>query len=340
MRGLLAIYNPVLDWALTHRKTVLGGAAGSRCWRGCSGLLVCLGVAGSRIRADRCEEGSLLFMPVLLPQTSLTEVNRIMAWQDDVIRQTPEVAHGRRQARPRRHRDRPRAGRDDRDHHHAQAAVRMAARHDEGIAHRRAHRKLIHVPGYVPGFLQPIENRILMMSTGIRAQVGVKIFGDDLRGVSSKGASKPSASMRDIPGASGRRAVARAGQTVPGNPPDRAAMARYGLRAAGTLRRGRGRARRDERDDDHRRPRALCRSRCGWQRGERDDIERLARSRFHAGRHRRSRSARSPTIARVTGPSEIASENGRLRVFVQANVATGAISAASSTECASGSRRT
>jgi Cu(I)/Ag(I) efflux system membrane protein CusA/SilA len=27
-------------------------------------------------------EGSLLFMPVLLPQTSLTEVKRIMAWQD------------------------------------------------------------------------------------------------------------------------------------------------------------------------------------------------------------------------------------------------------------------
>jgi Cu(I)/Ag(I) efflux system membrane protein CusA/SilA len=37
-------------------------------------------------------EGSLLFMPVLLPSTSLTEVKRIMAWQDQVIKQTPEVA--------------------------------------------------------------------------------------------------------------------------------------------------------------------------------------------------------------------------------------------------------
>src|SRR5439155_17033400 len=36
-------------------------------------------------------EGSLLFMPVLLPSTSLTEVKRIMAWQDQVIRETPEV---------------------------------------------------------------------------------------------------------------------------------------------------------------------------------------------------------------------------------------------------------
>ena len=37
-------------------------------------------------------EGSLLFMPVLLPSTSLTEVKRVMAWQDQVIRATPEVA--------------------------------------------------------------------------------------------------------------------------------------------------------------------------------------------------------------------------------------------------------
>ena len=37
--------------------------------------------------------------------------------------------------------------------------------------------KMRLVPGAVPGFLQPIENRVLMVSTGIRAQVGVKILG-------------------------------------------------------------------------------------------------------------------------------------------------------------------
>jgi len=37
-------------------------------------------------------EGSMLFMPVLLPSTSLTEVKRIMAWQDEVISKMPEVA--------------------------------------------------------------------------------------------------------------------------------------------------------------------------------------------------------------------------------------------------------
>ena len=46
--------------------------------------------------------------------------------------------------------------------------------------------KLMNVPGYVPGFLQPIENRVLMTSTGIRAQVGVKIFGNNLDALQQK----------------------------------------------------------------------------------------------------------------------------------------------------------
>jgi len=35
-------------------------------------------------------------------------------------------------------------------------------------------------PGFIPAILQPIENRVLMLSTGLRGQVGVKIFGDNL----------------------------------------------------------------------------------------------------------------------------------------------------------------
>ncbi len=38
----------------------------------------------------------------------------------------------------------------------------------------------------MPGFLQPIENRVLMTSTGIRAQVGVKLFGDNLDALQAK----------------------------------------------------------------------------------------------------------------------------------------------------------
>ena len=109
MKLLLAIYNPVLDWALRWRKTVVGIAL----MLVLAALALAFGVpkpiveklstfnpqlAAKLPRGMGSEfmptlnEGSLLFMPVLLPSTSLTEMKRIMAWQDQVIRQTPEVA--------------------------------------------------------------------------------------------------------------------------------------------------------------------------------------------------------------------------------------------------------
>jgi len=67
---------------------------------------------GQRNSCRRLNEGSLLFIPVLLPDVSFSEVKRIMAWQDQVI-QTPRSRIRRRQAGPRRDRHRPRTGADD-----------------------------------------------------------------------------------------------------------------------------------------------------------------------------------------------------------------------------------
>src|SRR5262249_29659141 len=95
MRLLLRLYDPVLDWALAHRRTVLAGAAAPVLDFGLPRPLAerfpALRGMGSEFMPP-LDEGSLLFMPVLLPQTSLTEVKRIMAWQDRVIAQVPEVA--------------------------------------------------------------------------------------------------------------------------------------------------------------------------------------------------------------------------------------------------------
>jgi hypothetical protein len=83
------------------------------------------------------EEGSLLFMPVLLPATSLTEVKRIMAWQDKVMSAHPAVASVAGKLGRADHRHRPGPGRDDRDHHHAQAPRPVASRDHQGLHHRR-----------------------------------------------------------------------------------------------------------------------------------------------------------------------------------------------------------
>jgi hypothetical protein len=98
--------SPVLNWALNHRKTVLGGAAIL--------LAVCLrdrlrpAARGQRAAARKqpvarhlpvsaassCPPGGRF--PALHagapPRTSLTEVQRIMAWQDQVMSEHPAVA--------------------------------------------------------------------------------------------------------------------------------------------------------------------------------------------------------------------------------------------------------
>src|SRR4030095_6881414 len=115
-------------------------------------------------------EGSLLLMPVLSPSTSLAEVKRIMSWQDQVMAETPEVASAAGKL------GRAETATDPAPVEMIETTIMLKpeAQWREGMTKDKLVEelmsKLTNVPGYVPGFLQPIENRILMLSTGIRAQ--------------------------------------------------------------------------------------------------------------------------------------------------------------------------
>ncbi|MDB6127278.1 MAG: cusA 1 [Verrucomicrobia bacterium] len=331
MKFLLWIYEPVLDWALGHRKTVLT-LAGALLAASC---LIAFGLPrainarlpekisrhthgfGSEFMPT-LEEGSLLFMPVLLPATSLTEVQRIMSWQDRVIREVPEVASVA-----------GKLGRSDSATDPAPVEMiettimlkpteqwRAGVTKEKIIEELSA--KLMNVPGYVPGFLQPIENRILMTSTGIRAQVGVKIFGDNLDALQQK-AFEVQRVIERVQGA-----VGVAPSRVQGKPyleisVKRPELGRYGLRVeelfryveaglggvnVGTTLKGRER----------------------WplqvrlEQADRSDIERLGELPIPTPSGASVQLRQVAEIKRVVGPNEISSENGRLRVFVQANV--------------------
>src|SRR5947208_160916 len=147
-------------------------------------------------------EGSLLFMPVLLPSTSLTEVKRIMSWQDQVIRQMPEVASVAGKL------GRAETATDPAPVEMIETTIMLKpeAQWRKGMTREAViaelTEKLTQVPGYVPGFLQPIENRILMISTGIRAQVGIKLLGDNLELLQQK-AFEVEKVLRQVPGAVG-----------------------------------------------------------------------------------------------------------------------------------------
>ena len=334
MRALLAIYDPVLDWALRCRKTVLALATAL--------LVFCIVLAfglpasvtslitrhtilpprltsgfGSEFMPT-LQEGSLLFMPVLLPSTSLTEIKRIMAWQDQTIRTTPEVVSVA-----------GKLGRFDTATDPAPVEMiettimlkpanewRPGLTKDALIAELTA--KLMQVPGYVPGFLQPIENRILMLSTGIRAQLGIKIFGDNLDQLQRK-AFEVEQVVNQVSGATGVAPSRVQGKPYLEITVDRSAMARHGLSAEEVLAVA-------ETGLGGKIATTTLQGRERWPvqvrlaREEREDLDRLGAIPLATPAGNYIPLGQVATIRRVTGPNEIASENGRLRVFVQANV--------------------
>lgn len=338
MRALLAIYDPVLDWALRCRKTVLSLAILllAFCCVLAFGLparaINALSTVSPRLAAHAprgfgsefmptLQEGSLLFMPVLLPSTSLTEIKRIMAWQDRVIRQTPEVTSVA-----------GKLGRFDTATDPAPVEMiettimlkptaqwRPGMTKEKLIAELTA--KLTQVPGYVPGFLQPIENRVLMLSTGIRAQLGIKIFGNDLEALQQK-AFEVQRVIEEIPGAAGVAPSRSQGKPYLEINVDRAAAARYGMSVEDVLAVA-------ETGIGGKTATTTIQGRERWpvqvrfDLADREDLDRLGALPVAipgTDPMRYVPLGQVATIQRVLGPNEIASENGRLRVFVQANV--------------------
>jgi Cu(I)/Ag(I) efflux system membrane protein CusA/SilA len=212
-----------------------------------------------------------------------------------------------------------------------------------------------HVPGYVPAFLQPIENRILMLYTGIRAQVGVKIYGDNLSAIQEK-AYEVEKVVKQIPGAAGVSPSRVQGKPYLNVKVDRKALARYNLSARDVLDavevaiggknvsvtiEGRERfpiqvrLERGERDDIEKIGRILIASRGpmgggatapaggGMGGGMAGGVRPAANSMSAGGDSQPLTYIPLAMVAKITrevGANEIASENGRLRAYVQSNV--------------------
>jgi Cu(I)/Ag(I) efflux system membrane protein CusA/SilA len=335
MRFLLGIYDPILSWALRFRKTVLGLALMALA----AALVLAFGVPSKIVSQlstlnpqlaaklprgmgsefmPPLNEGSLLFMPVLLPDVSLSEVKRIMAWQDQVIKQTPEVESVAGKL------GRAETATDPAPVQMIETTIMLKPKSEwrpgltEDQIVTELVEKLSNVPGYIPGFLQPIQNRILMISTGIRAQVGIKILGDNLDALQQK-AFDVERIVREIPGAVGVAASRMQGKPYLNIELNRSAMAHYSLRAQDVLdvvQSGLG----GENVTTAIAGRERIPIQVRLERDERDDIERLGDVLVSTPAGKFIQLGQVATIHRDIGPDEIDSENGRLRVFVQANV--------------------
>ncbi|MFI5211840.1 MAG: efflux RND transporter permease subunit, partial [Ignavibacteria bacterium] len=167
------LYEPVLNLALKYRKTTLA--------INIFALVITVPLIlnrGSEFMPS-LDEGSLLFMPTTLPNVSITEAKRIMTLQDKIIRSIPEVAHvlgkvGRA--------DTPT---DPAPMNMIETIIILKDKSEwrEGLTKNDIIAELnskLQIPGVGNAWTQPIINRINMLSTGVRTDLGIKIFGDNL----------------------------------------------------------------------------------------------------------------------------------------------------------------
>ena len=168
-KNLIAIYGRSLQWALGHKKSILGGTLVL--------LVIALGMffnMGQSFLPD-FNEGSLTISAVCKPGVSLYENNNLGKIIERELLSIPEVTSTAR-----------RTGRGELDEHSqstngAEIDVNFELRdrsQEEFLADVRE--KMASVPGIASTVGQPLGHRIDHMLTGTRASIAIKIFGPDL----------------------------------------------------------------------------------------------------------------------------------------------------------------
>ena len=221
MWPLMWAYRPLLRWALRHRVLTIGAAA--LVFAGAMALVPRIG----REFMPPLNEGDLMFMPVTDPAISLPQAIAIARKQNKAIQKFPEVASVVAKVA------RADTSTDPAPLNMTETIVRLrpASAWRPGMTRDKLIGELdaaVTLPGVANIWTQPIINRINMLTTGIRSEVGVKIFGNNLKALEER-ARVVAEVLKRIPGA-----VDVYPEQVTGAPyldinVNRTAAARYGI---------------------------------------------------------------------------------------------------------------
>ena len=173
-RKLESWYEPLIRKCIEYRKTTIG--------INILALLISIPMLMSLGREfmPPLDEQSILFMPVTLPDISNAEVKRILQVQDKIIKSVPEVEKVLGKA------GRANTATDNSPLNMIETIIMLKPKCEwrPGVTKKDLINELdakLQIPGVVNGWTQPIINRINMLSTGIRTDVGVKVYGQDLK---------------------------------------------------------------------------------------------------------------------------------------------------------------
>lgn len=226
MRFLRAVYRPLLLTAVRHRVVTVSLAA--------------LLFAGAVFIATRIgsefmpplNEGDLMYMPVTDPAISIDEAARVLARQDEILKSFPEVEWAVGKA------GRAETSTDPSPVNMSETIVHLKpeAQWREGMTRERLVAEMdaaLRMPGVTNIWTQPIINRIEMLTTGMRSQVGVKVFGNDLKTLEETSRQIADA-LKTVPGAADVYPEQIGGTPYVDIRVNRTAAARYGI-GTGTI---------------------------------------------------------------------------------------------------------
>lgn len=174
----ITLYKPVARFCLNWRKTILAA-----CLVLVIGSIPLVTNLGSEFMPP-LDEGSLLLMPVTLPDVSNSEAKRIVQLQDKIIKSFPEVENVLGKA------GRANTATDNSPISMIETIVILKPKNEwrKGMTRAKLITEMnekVQIPGVTVGWTMPIINRINMLSTGIRTDVGIKIYGKNLDSIYS-----------------------------------------------------------------------------------------------------------------------------------------------------------
>ncbi len=330
MRTLRRAYAPILRWSVAHPRPVL--LAATTLVVACGGLATQLGsefIPG-------LDEGDVAMHAMRIPGTGITQSTAMQLAVEKKLQTIPEVKHVFSKIGTAE------VATDAMPPNVADTFIIIEPR-DAWPDPRKPKAGLVAdiraavqaLPGNNYEFTQPIEMRFNELISGVRADVAIKVFGDDLDTLVATAEAIESV-VRQVPGAADMRTAQVTGLPILTVTPDRAALARYGLNTrvvqdavatavggevASQLFRG------DRRfdivvrlpEDLRHDPAALARLPIPLGPQKRLD-EAAHQPDWAAGRPRTVPLGEVATINTELGPNQIKRENGKRRVVVSTNV--------------------
>ncbi|PIQ84643.1 MAG: CusA/CzcA family heavy metal efflux RND transporter [Candidatus Omnitrophica bacterium CG11_big_fil_rev_8_21_14_0_20_63_9] len=223
-RVLFRLYEPACRFVLRHKAgTILAALA-----------LVLLTIPvylrlGTEFMPP-LNEGTILYMPTTLPGISVTEAQRLLQKQDQILKSFPEVERVFGKA------GRMESSTDPAPFSMMETVVTLKPKdqwpkpkaYDVLVAEMD---QALKIPGTTNAWTMPIKNRIDMLSTGVRTPIGIKIFGSDLKTIEEMGVHLEMI-LKDVPGTRSVYAERVAGGYFLDFDLKRESLARYGLSVA------------------------------------------------------------------------------------------------------------